>query len=325
MLLALFFLGAVQTTDKQAPPPILAQALSPTNSTGTPTSQPVGAPQQEVTEEAPLQVKQSEARERYKELGNFFSPKDRPVTQTPDTRLQPKYWSEWPLIPVVSERAREIYRAGQELGNDAHSFSTIGDCQSEPAVFMGVYDSDTYTLDAKYAYLEETIQYFQGSFERDSITVKDGMSVASALSPLWADPDLCLANENPLECEIRLHRPSIMFINLGTNWNGGNDVTHEKYMRQIVDVLIARGVVPVLSTKGDNQEGDHRINRSIARVAYDTDVPLWNFWLSLRDLPGKGIDGDREGGYLTTEAWGYKSFTGLLALDAVRRELMTVQ
>ncbi len=186
---------------------------------------------------------------------------------------------------------------------------------------MGVYDSDKYTLDDKYAYLEETIQYFQGSFERDSITVKDGMSVASVLSPLWADPELCLTNESPLECEIRLHRPVIMLINLGTNWNGGNDVTHEKYMRQIVDVLLAHGVVPVLSTKGDNQEGNHRINRSIVRVAYDTDMPLWNFWLSLRDLPGKGIDGAREGGYLTTEAWGYKSFTGLLALDAVWREL----
>jgi hypothetical protein len=164
-------------------------------------------------------------------------------TNTPDTRLLPKYWAEWPLIPQVSERAKEIYRLGQEMGNDVRSFSTIGDCQSEPSVFMGVYDSGNYSLDEEYAYLEETIRQFQGSFQRDSITVKDGMSVASVLSPMWADPELCLADESPLECELRLHRPIIMFVNLGTNWNGGNDATHEKYMRQIVDILIAHGVV----------------------------------------------------------------------------------
>jgi len=242
-------------------------------------------------------------------------------TNTPDTRLLPKYWAEWPLIPQVSERVKEIYRLGQEMGNDVRSFSTIGDCQSEPSVFMGVYDSGNYSLDEEYAYLEETIRQFQGSFQRDSITVKDGMSVASVLSPMWADPELCLADESPLECELRLHRPIIMFVNLGTNWNGGNDATHEKYMRQIVDILIAHGVVPILSTKGDNQDGKQRINQSIARVAYDYDIPLWNFWLSLRDLPGKGLDGSREGGYLSTEAWGRRSFTGLLALDAVWREL----
>jgi hypothetical protein len=92
-------------------------------------------------------------------------------------------------------------------------------------------------------------------------------------------------------------------------------------MRQILDLLVDRGVVPVLSTKADNLEGGHRINESIARVAYDYDLPLWNFWLSIRDLPGKGIDGTRPGGYLIPEAWGRRSFTGLQALNAVWNDL----
>ncbi|MBE0698243.1 MAG: SGNH/GDSL hydrolase family protein [Anaerolineaceae bacterium] len=233
----------------------------------------------------------------------------------------PKYWSEWPLIPLVSTRAKEIYRIGQEMGNDPHSFSTIGDCQSVPSVFMGIYDTDEYTLGEGYADLEETIKQFRGSFKRDSISVKDGMSVASALSPMWADSKQCLANETPLECELRINKPVIMFINLGTNWRGGDEVTHEKYMRQIVDILIDHGVIPILSSKGDNLEGGHRINQSIARVTYDYDIPFWNFWRSIRGLPGKGIDGSREGGYLTPEAWGRRSFTGLMALDAVWREI----
>jgi hypothetical protein len=88
-----------------------------------------------------------------------------------------------------------------------------------------------------------------------------------------------------------------------------------------VEYAIENGVVPILSSKGDNQEGDHRINQATARVAYELEMPFWNFWLSLRDLPGKGIDGTREGGYLTTEAWARRSFSGLQALDAVWRML----
>jgi hypothetical protein len=305
---------AAETTPSLAPPPAPVSNLTPTSSPVSLSSSPTpGDPVSEVdlarlstsaTEETPSEQAQAN-----------------PSTSTPDTRKLPKYWAEWPLVPAVSAHAKEIYRAGLEMGNDPHSFSTIGDCQSVPSVFMGTYDSDHYDLGKGYEYLEETIQQFKGSFNRDSISVKDGLSVASVLSPMWADPKQCQPNETPLDCELRLHKPAIMFINLGTNWKGGDEVTHEKYMRQVVDILIAHGVIPILASKGDNQEGGHRINQSIARVAYDYDVPFWNFWLSIRDLPGKGIDGSREGGYLTPAAWGRRSFSGLRALDAVWREV----
>ncbi len=242
-------------------------------------------------------------------------------TPTPDTRKLPKYWAEWPLLPTVSARAKEIFLRGQELGNDPHSFTTIGDCQSEPNILMGTYGTNNYQLKEGYAYLEETIQWFKDSFQRDSITVKDGMSAASVFAPGWADPAQCKANETPLECEFRLHKPVIVIISLGTNWKGGDEVKHAEYVRRIVDYAISQGVVPVLSSKGDNQEGGHRINGSMAQIAYDYDLPFWNFWLSIRDLPGKGIDGTRPGGYLIPDAWPRRSFTGLQALDAVWREL----
>lgn len=272
------------------------------------------APAIELSQETPAENDQDEQTARTTQPSPEVSP-------TPDTRLDPKYWPEWPVVPIVSARAKEIYALGRQLGNDPHSFTTIGDCQSEPSVFMGVYDSDRYFLGEGYEHLEETIRQFKGSFQRDSVTVKDGMSVASVLSPVWADPEMCEDGETPLDCEIRLHRPVVAFINLGTNWQGGDDVKHEAYMRQVVEVLIENGVVPIISTKGDNLEGDHRLNRSMAQVAHDYDLPLWNFWLSLRDLPGKGIDDTRPGGYLTIEAWARRSFTGLQALDSVWREL----
>lgn len=240
---------------------------------------------------------------------------------TPDTRKLPKYWSEWPLLPTVSARAKEIFLHGQTLGNNPHAFSVIGDCQSEPNILMGAYDTGEYELDEGQAYLEDTIQQFKGSFLRDNITVKNGMSAASVFAPAWADPKQCKEKETPLECEFRLNKPVIVIISLGTTWNGGDEKKHAEYMRRIIDYAISQGVVPVLSSKGDNQEGDHRINRSIAEIAYEYDLPFWNFWLAIRDLPGKGIDGTRPGGYLIPDAWERRSFTGLQALDAVWREL----
>jgi hypothetical protein len=220
----------------------------------------------------------------------------------------------------MSERARQIYQQGLEMGNDPQVFSIIGDCQSVPSVFLGIYAKDRYFLGDGFEYLQQTIDQFAGNFDRDHITVKNGLSVASVLSPFWADASVCAQNENPLECEFRLHRPSIVFINLGTNWKNSSSAAHEKYMRQIVDFVIAHGAVPILSTKGDDQEGDNTINLSIARIAYEYDIPLWNFWGAIQDLPHHGLGEAREdSNYLSVEAWNRPSFTGLRTLDRVWR------
>ncbi len=234
----------------------------------------------------------------------------------------PKYWSEWPILPSdVSKRMKDIYQRGIQQGNDPHAFSVIGDCQSNPQIFLGMFDSEGDPLKEKYRNLMDTIQNFHGSFSRMSVTVRDGQSVASVLSPEWADPEQCNEDESAIACEFRLHKPSIVFINLGTNWNSGNEITHAAYLREIVDFVLDQGAVPILSSKGDNQEGGHRINRATAEVANQYGVPFWNFWRSLHDLPGKGIDDTRPGGYLTADGWTRHSISGLQALDAVWKAL----
>ncbi|MFQ5616499.1 MAG: hypothetical protein ACE5GO_08580, partial [Anaerolineales bacterium] len=123
-----------------------------------------------------------------------------------------------------------------------------------------------------------------------------------------------------IACEFRIHKPSIVFINLGTNWSANAAASHEEYMRQIVDFVLAQGVIPVLSTKGDNIEGDWGINESIARVAYEYDIPLRNFWLAIQNLPNHGLDPERPGNnYLIVRAWDRRSFTGLMVLDVIRK------
>lgn len=244
-------------------------------------------------------------------------------TATQDTRLTAKYWPEYPVAPKPGGGAKDIYKLGQELGNNPRAYSVVGDCQSDPDVFMGTFDSDRYRLSDSSLYLQEAIDHFKGSFGRQPVTVKDGLSVSSALSPLWADQAQCLPNETPIACEYRLNKPSFVFINIGTNWKSDDMEAYEKYLRQIVDFWVQNGVVPILSTKVDNLEGNHAINLAAAQVAYDYDVPVWNFWKAAEKLPNRGLDPLHDPTapltYLSTDAWYLRSMTGLQALDSVWR------
>jgi hypothetical protein len=243
-------------------------------------------------------------------------------TATPDARISPRYWRQYPVIPALSARAKEILSKGISNGNDVHAFSVIGDCQSMPPVFMGIFDQPgSYQLGADSLYLKETIDHFAGSFALERVTVQNGFSVATVFSPLWADRDYCLSNETPLECELRKHKPIVVFINLGTNWQLAGDLSHEDYLRRIVDFAIERGVLPILSTKADNIEGDHSINESIAQVAYDYDIPLWNFWRAVQNLPHHGLADNRDANYLSIEAWDVRSYSGLKMLHSVLIEI----
>ena len=101
------------------------------------------------------------------------------ATATTAPTLSPENWQNWPIVPEISAKAIEIYLKGQQLGNDPHSFIRIGDCQSEPEVFLGIYDDPTrYYFEPKYAYLQQTVNQFAGSFARSNVTARRGFGVA---------------------------------------------------------------------------------------------------------------------------------------------------
>jgi len=235
-----------------------------------------------------------------------------------------------PIIPVVSDTAREIYQRGLAMGNNPHAFSKVGDCQNVTTYFLATFDEPgSYSLGKKYAYLQDTIDYFHGSFGRESLAVKPGFNVAAVLSPLRSDKTVCKANESPLACELRVHRPAFAIISLEQWWGGKPTDDYGTYLRQIVEYTISQGVVPILATKADNIEGDNSINRTIAEIAYEYDIPLWNFWRAAHPLPNHGLIED--GFHLTfagnrfddpvamKSAWPWRNLTALQVLDAVRR------
>jgi hypothetical protein len=225
------------------------------------------------------------------------------------------------VIPIVDAGIRDVYEYGQTLGNDPHAFSLFGDCQARPAEFFGVFESDADGLKTLSPELQETVAHFEGSFNRESPTAQDGTTPGALLWTQWHQGQFtCTFAETPVECELRIHRPSFVIIQIGTHFESRNT----EYLRRIIGQLIDAGVVPILATKADNREKDERVNRDMALLASEYDLPLWNFWAAVSDLPNRGLytrdDRPLQGDiYLTDEAARIHRLTGLEALNAVWR------
>ncbi len=239
-----------------------------------------------------------------------------------------------PVIPTVSEAMRAVYQRGLQNGNNPRVFAKVGDCSTVTKSFLGAFDltmPQWYRL-GPYTNLEGVISQFNSSYSRVSVASKLGFNSASVLSALNSDPKQCKENESPIECEFRILKPSLVLIMLGTNDYDQKRSDFEKNMRSIIEFWLDRGVVPILSTKADNLEGDDSINAIIARLADEYELPLWNFWRAAKDLPDHGLQVDNPGHLV----WGHDFFddpaemqnggqvrnlTALQTLDAVWRGL----
>jgi hypothetical protein len=244
-----------------------------------------------------------------------------------------------PIIPTVSETSRQVYQRGLTAGRNPHAFSKIGDCQSITTYFLALFDRPGYYQLGDQTYLQDSIDWFSGSFKRESLAVKGGLNAAAILSPLRADPGSCEAGESPLACELRINNPSFAIISL-EEWWADDPTKYERYMRQIIEYTLSQDILPVLATKADNLEGEHLINQTIARLAWEYDLPLWNFWLAVQPLMNHGLIQKTAAGqpdlfHLThspnfydftdkqalQSGWGMRNLTALQAIDAVWRSL----
>lgn len=237
----------------------------------------------------------------------------------------------YPYQPVVSAHSLDIYRYGLLLGNNPHAFIKIGDCLATTPYFLAALDNaKSYRLGQTYAYLQDTIQQFAGSFARVSVAAQIGFGSTSVLDPTWADPNQCYPGESPLVCEYRIMRPSLALISLGTNDTWQSDGRNEKDLRRIIEYLTHQGVLPILSTKADNVEGDGRFNKLMVQLAAEYDIPLWDFWSVTRDIPGNGIIDSYHlswGPAIFDDpknlqlGWPRRNLTALQALDTVWRSV----
>ena len=249
----------------------------------------------------------------------------RTSTATPAPETEEPEAAAWKALPVIPESIdptlQKVYERGLRLGNNPNAFSIFGDCQARPVEFFGVFETDLSVIESLSPELREVVDHFGGSFNRESSTAQDGTTPGSLLWTQWHRGEYgCTFAETPVECELRVHRPSFVIIQVGTHFESRNT----EYLRRVILQLLDAGVVPILATKADNREKDERINHDMAMLASEYDLPLWNFWAAVSELPNRGLytrdDRPLQGPiYLTEEAAEIHRMTGLAALNAVWR------
>lgn len=211
------------------------------------------------------------------------------------TELAEGFWQDLPVIPTeISDTMREVYQKGLSMGNDPRIFTKLGDCNSMSPDFLHGFGG-LYNL-GEFAYLQPVIDYYQGAFRLPNQSTNPGTTTSRLLSSLWTN-DQCMADELMLDCQFRLDNPSIAIISLGTidaKYNYLDPTAFERNLRVIIENTLARGIVPVLATKADNIEGDNSINETIARLAIEYELPLWNFWRAAQDTVNHGLLPDLE-------------------------------
>ena len=95
-----------------------------------------------------------------------------------------------PIIPEISAAMHAVYALGQELGNDNHAVTKVGDSLSAGDGYLTVMSNDNYDLNP-YDYLEDTFLYFRESLAEPSVSAQIGMSSLVVFDPMWANAELC--------------------------------------------------------------------------------------------------------------------------------------
>ncbi|GAB5491330.1 MAG: hypothetical protein Phog2KO_15450 [Phototrophicaceae bacterium] len=260
-------------------------------------------------------------------IDDFFQ-SQRP-TALPNTVNTLAYDDFLTLSDSVADNIRDIFNHGQTLGRDPQVFTRIGDSTIEAPHFFFRFDDEPYHL-GNYTYLQRTIDYYSGSFNHDSMAVMRGLHTWSVFDPMWS-PSECETGEHMLACEFRLYNPSIIFIRLGTNDRGQEELTRDNF-EDIIAYCIDNGVIPILGTKADRFDGDNSTNAIIRDLAQVYDLPLWDFDLLAQALPNHGLTNDDV--HLTffyehdwrlargfTTGHGLHNLTGLIVLDEIRQVL----
>jgi len=113
-------------------------------------------------------------------------------------------------------------------------------------------------------------------------------------------------------------------------WSG--DLSkYDHYLRMLVEFVLSQDVIPIIATRAELPDSSISINATVVQVAYDYQVPLWNFGAAAANLPNNGLSKDGfhltpgtvEGNYYFDDparmelGWTIRNLTALQSVDAV--------
>jgi hypothetical protein len=115
------------------------------------------------------------------------------------------------------------------------------------------------------------------------------------LDPAQSDPNWCQPGETPINCELRVNRPSVLVVVVGRNDVLSNTPQDQfqTALDQIVQVSVQQGAIPVLVTiPGDPNRYPALpvLNTAIVNVAERYHLPLVNLWRRIDKVGPSAID-----------------------------------
>jgi Domain of unknown function (DUF4214) len=226
-----------------------------------------------------------------------------------------------PVVPVIDPSMKSylqsIYLLGQSLGQRADVFAKVGDSNSFNPEFLdglgaGTFDPANPAFVGDNTNLADTINYFRqqsvdpagaNSFDHISAATYGGWTTLSLLTPGLRGVQPWMfgsVTATPLDAEIRQTRPAIALVMIGTCEVGQQDpALFQTNLALIAQDLLSQGVIPILSTIPEDLLPlpglvplTSEYNQIIANVAGNLNVPLWNLWVGLNQLPNQGIGPD---------------------------------
>lgn len=213
--------------------------------------------------------------------------------------LYPSDRTHSPITPYVVTRLAEVLAVNPTSAHDL--FMKVGDSITASGAFLFCFAGDNVDLDT-HTELQPTLDLYRGAsvlgttpFDRDSNSVLSGRTAYWAMT---GDP--C-----PLVQEMDAVNPAVGEVMLGTNdigWYGADHLStldwYHGYMFDLVDAMLARGIIPVLSTippRDDDASHDAWVptfNATIRAFAQGRQIPLVDFHRELAELPSHGLSGD---------------------------------
>lgn len=260
------------------------------------------------------------------------SPDPTPPPPVPHPAIYSTDRDHSPITDFVLARLNAI---ANKAPRNAGVFAKVGDSITESSSNLACFAGANIDLGA-FTSLEATRAFFapSGSFQRKSLAAKIGWSAIGPLASQNGGPSL-------LEQEIAATSPRYAVVMFGTNdVEAHNPFVYGERMLTIVDTLIERGVIPLMSTIPahlDDATFDAevpRYNAIVRGIAQARQVPLMDLHRVLDPLADHGLGPDgvhpttyfTQAGYracaLTSDglAFGYNARNALTlaALDRAR-------
>ena len=272
-------------------------------------------------------------------VANEVGPEAAPPPQGP--ALYPSDRTHSPLTPFVAGRLKDVVGNNQASRKDL--FIKVGDSITVSTRFLHCFADGQADL-GEHGALQGVLDAYASAevlgttpFDRISAAVEGGRTASWAMT----------GSPSPLDLEVSAVNPAVAVVMFGTNdigWFGDDHAQtlrwYHEPMFDLVDRLIAAGVVPILSTIPPRDDAPSHgawvsmFNAVIRGMAQGRQVPLVDYHRELVVLPSHGLSSDGvhpnafsgDSCLLTAEglAYGYnaRNLVTLEALDRVWRAVI---